>query len=100
MGNRFAMFLVVVTALSVRVEFATAQSQDLHWRDKLSPATYTEGKFRMYQVSMPDGIKISAAVWTPDVADKKFPVIMIATPYNKLAEGENYSVNNMARFFV
>ncbi len=45
---------------------------------------------------MSDGVKISAAVWTPDVEAAKFPVIMIATPYNKL---DDWNMN-AAQFFA
>jgi putative CocE/NonD family hydrolase len=79
---------------------SSVQSQDPSWHDKLSAITYSEVTFRMYQVPMSDGVRLSAAVWTPDVEGKKFPVVMIATPYNKLAEEEGYNVPEMAKFYV
>ena len=72
--------------LALGVLQAGAQAQDPDWQDKLSKRTYAEVKFRMHQVEMPDGIKLSAAIWTPDVEGEKFPVILIATAYNKLSD--------------
>ena len=45
---------------------------------------------------MPDGIKLSAAVWRPDTVAEKYPVILVATPYNKLGSG----IIADARFFA
>jgi putative CocE/NonD family hydrolase len=63
---------------------AASQSRDSSWVDSLSKQVYPFVEFRMYQIAMPDGVKLSAAVWTPELEGTKFPVIMIATPYNKL----------------
>jgi len=64
-----------------------AQNLDPDWRLKLSPpAEQQDIRFRMYQVPMPDGVKISVAVWTPDTDIQKLPTILIATPYNKLRD--------------
>ncbi len=41
----------------------------------------------MYDVRMSDGVLLSTAVWRPRTEAEKFPVIMLSTPYNKLAAG-------------
>jgi uncharacterized protein len=56
------------------------------WQDQLSQPTYADIRFRMFQVAMPDGVKLSAALWRPDIEGVKFPVILVATPYSKLRE--------------
>jgi putative CocE/NonD family hydrolase len=56
------------------------------WQDKLSKPTYSSTRFQFFEVPMPDGVKLAAAVWRPDAERRKFPVILIATPYNKLSE--------------
>jgi putative CocE/NonD family hydrolase len=66
------------------------------WQSRLAPPAYTEIRYRMFQVAMPDGVKLSVAVWRPDVENEKFPTILVATPYNKLADrhindGDYYS---------
>lgn len=78
--------LLLCTVVLVGAKDAAPQSRDSSWEDSLSKQSYSAIKFRMYQVPMPDGIKLSTAVWTPDVEGEKFPVILIATPYNKLDE--------------
>jgi putative CocE/NonD family hydrolase len=50
----------------------------------------------MHSVTMRDGVILSAAVWRPDVAGERFPVIMLSTPYNKISsrsvdEGEYFA---------
>lgn len=75
---------------------AASQSLESSWEGKLSKQLYSGFNFRMCQVRMPDGVKLSAAVWIPDVEGQKFPVIMIATPYNKLDDW----VVNAATFFA
>lgn len=63
------------------------QAADPLWRQKLSPFKYTDSRFRMYQVAMPDGINLSVAVWLPEPSGgEKFPAILVATPYNKLSD--------------
>ena len=83
--RKSSISVVCMLFLALGVQQAGAQALDPDWQDKLSKPTYPEVKFRMYQVEMPDGIKLSAAIWTPDVEGEKFPVILIATPYNKLS---------------
>jgi putative CocE/NonD family hydrolase len=78
--------LLLCTVIWGGAKDAAAQSRDSSWEDSLSKQNYSAIKFRMYQIAMPDGVKLSAAVWTPEVDDQKFPVILIATPYNKLDE--------------
>ena len=78
--------LLLCTVIWGGAKDAAAQSRDSSWEDSLSKQSYPTIKFRMYQIAMPDGVKLSAAVWTPEVDDQKFPVILIATPYNKLDE--------------
>lgn len=56
------------------------------WQAKLSKVAYPEIKFRLYEVPMPDGVKLNAAVWRPDVEGEKFPVVLIATPYDKMSQ--------------
>jgi putative CocE/NonD family hydrolase len=79
-----ALLLGIVVLLGVKN--AASQSRDSSWGDSLSKQIYPFVKFRMYQIPMQDGVKLSAAVWTPEVDDQKFPVVLIATPYNKLDE--------------
>ena len=64
-----------------------AQSATPGWEEKLSKPAYATIRFHTANVKMADGVMISAAVWRPDVAGEKFPVIMISTPYNKLGAG-------------
>src|SRR6202035_778792 len=78
--------LLLCTVIWSGARDAAGQSRDTSWEDTLSKQNYPAIKFRMYQIAMPDGVKLSAAVWTPEVNDQKFPVILIATPYNKLDE--------------
>lgn len=67
------------------VQFATAQSMDPDWEMKLSQPKYQDIRFRMYQVAMPDGVKLGVAVWSPEPnTGEKLPAILVATPYNKL----------------
>ncbi len=56
------------------------------WKDALSKPTFQTIRFRMVQVAMPDGVKLSAAIWTPEVEGAKFPTVLVATPYNKLVD--------------
>jgi putative CocE/NonD family hydrolase len=56
------------------------------WQDNLSKPTYQQIRFRMTQVAMPDGVKLSVAIWRPEGDSEKFPVVLVATPYNKLDE--------------
>jgi len=56
------------------------------WRDGLSKPSYPNILFRMVQIPMPDGVKLSAAIWRPEVEGERFPVVLAATPYNKLRE--------------
>src|SRR4029453_4951126 len=62
------------------------QSATPNWEDGLSKIAYSEIRYRLYGVGMPDNVELKVAVWTPDVPGQKFPVILIATPYNKVAE--------------
>src|SRR5438105_14381709 len=79
------------------VQFAAAQSMDRNWEMKLSQPKYRDNRFRMFQVPMPDGLKLSAAVWIPEPGNgAQFPTILAATPYNKLAAGHIQK----ATFFV
>ena len=78
--------LVLGVVILLGAKGAASQARDSSWEDRLSKQSYPAIKFRMYQIAMPDGTKLSAAVWTPDVESHKFPVILIATPYNKLDE--------------
>lgn len=75
--------LVIACGMSMP---AVAQDLESAWKDRLSKPTYSQVRFQMYQVSMPDGVKLSAVVWRPDVEAEKFPVIMIASPYNKITD--------------
>jgi uncharacterized protein len=75
-----------LTVLLLVLSSASAQTFMNDWQDKLSKPTYSNIRFQMFEVPMPDGVKLSAAVWRPNIEDKKFPVIMIGTPYNKLSE--------------
>jgi hypothetical protein len=74
--------IAVVLLLTITVAHATTRD----WHDLLSKPVYSDIRFRLYQVPMSDGVKLSVAIWRPDVPGKRFPVIMMATPYNKLAE--------------
>ena len=56
------ILVVCLLFLALGVQQAGAQAQDPDWQDKLSKRTYAEVKFRMHQVEMPDGIKLSAAI--------------------------------------
>jgi uncharacterized protein len=79
-------YLSVLAVLLLALSSASAQTFMNDWQDKLSKPTYSSTRFQFFEVSMPDGVKLAAAVWRPDVEGKKFPVILIATPYNKLSE--------------
>lgn len=85
MKPEFTVLLLCVL-IAGGIQEAFAQSPNSSWEQNLSEQSYPSLKFRMYQIAMRDGAKLSAAVWTPDVADQKFPVVLIATPYNKLDE--------------
>lgn len=76
----------VLVVLLLALGSASAQTFMNDWQDKLSRPTYSSTRFQFIEVAMPDGVKLSAAVWRPDVEGRKFPVILIATPYNKLSE--------------
>lgn len=67
-----------------------------NWQTSLSRPIYSNIRFQMFEVPMPDGVRLSVAVWRPTLPGRKFPVIMIATPYNKLRQ-EDISA---ARYFV
>ena len=73
------------------------QSVTPNWEDSLSKIAYSEIKYRLYDVAMPDNVKLNVAVWTPDVPGQKFPVILIATPYNKLHERHIQQADFFAR---
>ena len=75
---------------------ASAQTFMNDWQQKLSKPTYSNVRFQFFEVPMPDGVKLSVAVWRPDIEGQKFPTIMIATPYNKLANDNTAD----ARYFV
>jgi putative CocE/NonD family hydrolase len=90
---RFCAFLVVLLLVA---SSALAQTFMNDWQDKLSKPIYSNIRFQMFEVPMPDGVRLSAAVWRPDAEGKKFPVIMIATPYNKLRQ----SNIDDAKYFV
>ena len=85
-----------ITLFSLCGDSILAQTFMEGWQAALSKPTYSNVRFQMYQVAMPDGVKLSAAVWRPDVEKVKFPVIMVATPYNKLAPA---NIND-ANYFV
>src|SRR4051795_3690378 len=78
------------------VQQVAAQAIDAEWRLKLSQSDTEDLRFRMSQVAMPDGTKLSVAVWTPEGEGQKFPAIMVATPYNKLRDSNIED----AKFFV
>jgi putative CocE/NonD family hydrolase len=65
---------------------AFGQAVDHGFESRLSAPSYSDIRFQMVQVPMPDGVKLSAAIWRPNVENEKFPVILVATPYNKLRE--------------
>jgi putative CocE/NonD family hydrolase len=81
--DRFVIGAVVIFLLSMTQVFAQELSQP--WQENLSRPAFEQIRFRMYQVPMPDGVTLAAAVWRPDIDGKRFPAIMIATPYNKMA---------------
>ncbi len=54
------------------------------WQDALSKPTFSNIRFQMYEVPMPDGVKLSVAVWRPVAEGQKFPVILEGTPYDKM----------------
>jgi len=89
--------LVLGIVILLGVKNAASQSRDSSWVDGLSKQIYPFVKFRMYQIPVQDGVKLSAAVWTPEVDDQKFPVVLIATPYNKLDEDNIASAVFFAR---
>jgi uncharacterized protein len=89
--------LLVLIAAGTRAAHGQGFMSD--WQSKLSKPTYSDVRFQMYEVPMPDGVKLSAAVWHPNVSGKKFPVIMIATPYNKFGGDRGENVPN-ALFFA
>ncbi|HXN21703.1 MAG TPA: CocE/NonD family hydrolase [Candidatus Dormibacteraeota bacterium] len=65
---------------------AAGQSLDPDWQKKLSQPKYADMRFRMYQVAMPDGVKLSVAVWSPEpYKEEKLPTVLVASPYNKLS---------------
>ncbi|HXN21698.1 MAG TPA: CocE/NonD family hydrolase [Candidatus Dormibacteraeota bacterium] len=76
----------VLAVLLLALGSASAQTFMNDWQDKLSKPTYPNTRFQFFEVPMPDGVKLAVAVWRPYVEGKKFPVILIATPYNKLSE--------------
>jgi hypothetical protein len=83
-----ATWLKEVTALTVFLLCAQsilAQNFMEGCRQGSPRLAYSSVQFQLYQVRMPDGVKLSAAVWRPDVENERFPIIMVATPYNKLA---------------
>ena len=86
-GSKLAWILSVAAFLGMTPGLVSAQSTTKGWQEKLSKPTYSQIRFNMYTVKMKDGVAISAAVWRPDVPNEKFPVIMLSTPYNKLAAG-------------
>lgn len=75
---------VLVTAGVLVATASVISASD--WKGQLSQPVHSKIRFRMFQVPMPDGVKLSVAVWRPDEDDAKFPVVLAATPYNKLAE--------------
>jgi putative CocE/NonD family hydrolase len=82
---RASRFSILLCAFVCILEFALpVKSAD--WQDSLSKPTYQHIRFRMTQVAMPDGVKLSAAIWRPEGDAQKFPVVLVATPYNKLDE--------------
>ena len=87
-----AFFLLALSCASAQ----TSQAFMNNWQDKLSKPAHPNIRFQMFEVPMPDGVKLSAAVWRPDVEGQKFPVIMIGTPYNKLSESNIADANFFA----
>jgi putative CocE/NonD family hydrolase len=81
----FAHSWIAAALLLVFTQPASAQATS-DWHDQLSKPTFSDIRFRMYQVAMPDGVKLGVAVFRPDIDGQKFPVIMVATPYNKLRD--------------
>ncbi len=81
--NCFAGIAIAVCLFASTPLFAQASPGS--WQDNLSKPTFQQIRFRMYQIPMPDGVALAAAVWRPDVDGQRFPVIMIATPYNKMS---------------
>lgn len=84
--NRMKALWLAPIGFGLIALLTTGANAAADWRDQLSKPGYSDIRFRMYQVVMPDGVKLSAAVWRPDIEGVKFPVIMVATPYSKLRE--------------
>ena len=84
-GLKTGAILLVIIVLNGP---APGQSPTENWQDKLSKVGPSEIKYRLYDVAMPDGVKLNVAVYTPDVKDQRFPTVLIATPYNKVAPRE------------
>ena len=76
---------VGMVSLFTAAHSAFPQEKTRRWQDTLSRPTHSNIRFNMHSVTMPDGVVLSAAVWRPDVADERFPVIMLSTPYNKIS---------------
>jgi putative CocE/NonD family hydrolase len=96
MKTSWFKYFVVLNFFALFGDSILAQKFMEGWQEALSKPTYSKIRFQMYQVAMPDGVTLSAAVWRPDVEREKFPVIIVATPYNKLAPA---NIND-ATYFV
>src|SRR5579872_3683573 len=76
---------IMVVGLFLAMGLPLSGQDVMHgWEGKLSPPRYSDIRLQIYEVPMRDGPKLSAAVWRPNVEGEKFPVIIVATPYNKM----------------
>jgi putative CocE/NonD family hydrolase len=74
-----------IFAVALAASAGYGQGLNQGFESNLSKPAYADLRFQMYQVTMPDQVKLSVAVWRANV-EGKFPVILVATPYNKLRE--------------
>ncbi len=91
-GSLFWSLIVALTSTGV-----LAQAVTNDWRERLSKVEYPEIRFRLQDVTLPDGINLNVAIWRPDIDGEKFPVVLIATPYDKTSERNLRSADFFAR---